>query len=144
MHLQFSWGLRTASRLLWVASLRRVSELLRTPWLTSWSSKVQLVLTSHLSASHNLCQPNCWQFLHFFLTILTILIVEYARPPPSSSWFFFGFSDEEILKLLIMCVGYTAWAPEGHKVRSTKSGTGQHSQLLQCLKGNCVVHILLW
>ena len=39
--------------------MRTASDLLRTPWLTSWSSKILLVLASRLPACHSLCQPGC-------------------------------------------------------------------------------------
>ena len=37
--------------------MRTASDLLRKPWLTSWSSKILLVLASRLPACHSLCQP---------------------------------------------------------------------------------------
>ena len=37
--------------------MRTASDLLRTPWLTSWSSKILTVLAGRLPACHSLCQP---------------------------------------------------------------------------------------
>ena len=51
--------------------MRTASDLLRTPWLTSWSSKILTVLAGRLPACHSLCQPdityefNC-QFFFIF------------------------------------------------------------------------------
>ena len=38
--------------------MRTASDLLRTPWLTSWSSKILTVLAGRLPACHSLCQPD--------------------------------------------------------------------------------------
>ena len=56
--------------------MRTASDLLRTRWLTSWSSKILTVLAGRLPACHSLCQPE----KQFDTSVMLYFVLEAINP----------------------------------------------------------------